>query len=81
VGLDSFLGHIVGACIVVVGDDIGSGRIHHIDIEVDTLVLVLGLAIDFDFVGDEQLARAIHLVERVILPLQEARGMVVWKKC
>jgi len=78
VGLNSFLGHIVGAYTVVVGDDIGFGRIHHIDIEVETPVLVL--AIDFDLVGDEQLVKGMNLVELVILPLQVRHGRAVWKK-
>ena len=78
-GLDSFPGHIVGAYTVVVDDDIGSERIHHIDIEVDTPVLVL--AIDFDLVGDEQLVKGMNLVELVIPPLQTARDMGEWKKC
>jgi hypothetical protein len=79
VGLDSFLGRIVGAYIVV-GDDIGSGRNHHIDIEVDTLVLVPAI-VDPDLVDDEQRAKEMNLVELVIPLLRARHGMAVWKKC
>jgi hypothetical protein len=72
--------HIVEAYIVVaVDDDIGSGRNHHIDIEVD--ILVPALAIDFDPADDEQLAKAMNLVERAIPLLQGEHGMAVWKMC
>jgi hypothetical protein len=86
VGLNSSLvpDHIVEAYTVVavaVGDDIDSGRNHHIDIEVDILVLVLALAIDFDPADDEQLAKAMNLVERAIPLLQGEHGMAVWKMC
>ena len=79
-GLNSFLGRIVGACIVVVvDDDIGSGRNHHIDIEVDTPVLGLAI-VDPDPAGDEQLAKAMNLVELVIPLLQVRHGRAAWKK-
>jgi hypothetical protein len=81
--IGSFLGfvHIEPYTVVGVDDDTGFGRIHHIDIEVDTPVL--GLAIDFDpgLVGDEQLAKEMNLVEPVDPPLQAGHGMGVWKKC
>jgi hypothetical protein len=82
VGLNSSLvpDHIVEAYTVVavaVDDDIGSGRNHHIDIEVDILVP----AIDFDPADDEQLAKAMNLVERAIPLLQGEHGMAVWKMC
>lgn len=79
--INSFLGLVhIEACIVVdVGDDTGSGRIHHIDIEVDTPVPGLVLAI-VESGDDEQPARAMNLVERVIPLLRARHGMGVWKK-
>ena len=79
-GLNSFLGLVhIEAYIVVAGDN-GSGRIHHIDIEVDTPVPGLVLAI-VESGDDEQRAKAMNLVERVIPPLRARHGMGVWKKC
>jgi hypothetical protein len=80
VGLDSFPvpDHIVEAyTVVAVDDDIGSGRNHHVDIEVDTPVL----AIDFDPADDEQLAKEMNLVERADPLLQGEHDMAVWKMC
>jgi hypothetical protein len=77
--ISSFLGlvHIEAYTAVGVGDDTGSGRIHHIDIEVDTLVLAI---VDSDPVGDEQRAKGMNLAEPVILLLRARHGMGVWKK-
>jgi len=81
--IDSFLGlvHIEACTAVDVGDDTDSGVIHHIGIEVDTLVLVLAIDFDSDPVDDEQLAKAMNLVELVILLLQGELDTEVWKKC
>jgi len=81
--INSFLGlvHIEAYIAVDVGDDTGSGRIHHIDIEVDTPVLVLAIDFDSDSVDDEQRVKAMNLVELVILLLQGELDMEVWKKC
>lgn len=81
--INSFLGlvHIEPCTVVGVGDDTGSGRIHHIDIEVDTLVLVLAIDFDPGLVGDERLAKAMNLVELVDPLLRARHGMGVWRKC
>jgi hypothetical protein len=81
--INSFLGlvHIEAytAVDVDVDDDTDSGRIHHIDIEVDTLVPGLVLAI-VESGDDEQPARAMNLVEPVDPLLLGEHGMGVWKK-
>jgi len=70
----------IEACIVVVDDDIDSGRNHHIDIEVDNLVLDPVPAI-VDSVDDEQLVKAMNLVVPASPLLQVGHGMGVLKKC
>jgi hypothetical protein len=75
----SFLGlDRIAGVYTVVDDDTGSGRIHRIDIEVGTLVLAI---VDFDPVDDEQRAKAMNLVELVILLLLGGHDKGVWKKC
>jgi hypothetical protein len=71
--------HIEPCIVVDVGGDTGSGRIHHIDIEVDTPVLGLVLAI-VESGDDEQRAKAMNLVEPVDPLLLGEHGMGVWKK-
>jgi hypothetical protein len=79
--INSFLGlvHIEPCTVVGVGGDTGSGRIHHIDIEVDTPVPGLVLAI-VESGDDEQLAKEMNFGERAILLLRARHGMGVWKK-
>jgi hypothetical protein len=80
--IDSFLGlvHIEAYIVVGVGGDTGSGRIHHIDIEVDTPVPGLVLAI-VESGDDEQRAKGMNLVELVDPLLLGELDMGVWKKC
>jgi hypothetical protein len=80
--IGSFLGfvHIEPYTVVGVDDDTGFGRIHHIDIEVDTPAPGLVLAI-VESGDDEQLAKGMNLVEPVDPLLLGEHGMGVWKKC
>lgn len=79
----SFLVPVHTEACIVVDDGIDSGRNHHIDIEVDNLVLDpvpdLVLAI-VDFVDDEQRVKEMNLVGLASPLLQVGHGMGVLKK-